>query len=157
MTTTRDVEDFLALKRIAMVGVSRDSKDFSRHLFREMCSRGYDMVPVNWMATEIDDRESFQCLQAVKPAVEGVLIMTPAYETIRVVRDCAETGIQKVWIYRAGGTGAVSEEAIAFCKENAIQVVEGHCPLMFFRGTAFPHRVHGFFLKLTHRYPAAAA
>jgi predicted CoA-binding protein len=157
MTTTRDVEGFLALKRIAMVGVSRDSKDFSRHLFREMCSRGYDMVPVNWMATEIDDRESFQCLQAVKPAVEGVLIMTPAHETIRVVRDCAETGIQKVWIYRAGGTGAVSEEAIAFCKENAIQVVEGHCPFMFFRGTAFPHRVHGFFLKLTHRYPATAA
>jgi len=45
MTTTRDVEDFLALKRIAMVGVSRDPKDFSRHLFREMYSRGYDMVP----------------------------------------------------------------------------------------------------------------
>jgi hypothetical protein len=156
MTTTRDVEDFLALKRIAMVGVSRDPKDFSRHLFREMCSRGYDMVPVNWMATEIDGRESFQCLQAVRPSVEGVLIMTPARETIRVVRDCAETGIKNVWVYRAGGSGAVSEEAIAFCKENTIQVVEGHCPFMFFRNTGFPHRAHGFFLKLTHRYPVAA-
>jgi hypothetical protein len=156
MTTTRDVEDFLSLKRIAMVGVSRNPKDFSRHLFREMCSRGYDMVPVNWMATEIEGRESFQCLQAVKPAVEGVLIMTPAHETIRVVLDCAESGIRKVWVYRAGGTGAVSVEAIAFCKENAIQVVEGHCPFMFFRSTGFPHRLHGFFLKLAHRYPVAA-
>lgn len=157
MTTTRDVEDFLALKRIAMVGVSRNPKDFSRHLFREMCSRGYDMVPVNWVANEIDDRESFQCLQAIKPAVEGVLIMTPAYETLRVVKDCAESGIKKVWIYRAGGTGAVSEDAIAFCKKNGIQVVEGHCPFMFFRGAGLVHRAHGFFMKLTHRYPAAAA
>ena len=157
MTTIRDVEDFLGLKRIAMVGVSRNPKDFSQHLFREMCNRGYDMVPVNWMATEIDGRKCFQCLQAVKPAVEGVLIMTPVHETIRVVRDCAESGIKKVWIYRAGGTGAVSEEAIAFCKENGIHAVEGHCPYMFFRGAAFPHRVHGFLLKLTHHYPAAAA
>lgn len=157
MTTTRDVEDFLALGRIAMVGVSRDPKDFSRQLFREMCSRGYDMVPVNWVANEIDNRESFQCLQAVKPSVEGVLIMTPAHETIRVVRDCAEAEINRVWIYGAGGTGAVSEEALAFCKQNAIQVVEGHCPYMFFQGTGFPHRVHGFFLKLTHHYPARTA
>jgi predicted CoA-binding protein len=157
MTTIRDVEDFLALKRIAMVGVSRDPKDFSRNLFREMCDRGYDMVPVNRVATEIEGRESFQCLQPVRPAVEGALIMTPAYETIRAVRDCAEAGINNVWIYRAGGTGAVSAEALAFCREHAIRVVEGHCPFMFFRSTGFPHRAHGFFLKLTRRYPAAAA
>jgi uncharacterized protein len=157
MTTIRDVEDFLSLKRIAMVGVSRDPKDFSRHLFREMRNRGYDMVPVNLVASEIDGRECFQCLQAIRPAVEGVLIMTPSFETARVVQDCAETGIHRVWLYRAGGAGAVSTEALAFCKQHGIRVVEGHCPFMFFRGTEFPHRVHGFFLKLTRRYPTAAA
>lgn len=157
MTTIRDVEDFLALERIAMVGVSRDPGDFSRKLFREMCERGYDMVPVNRVATEIEGRESFQCVQAVRAPVEGVLIMTPAYETIRVVRDCAEAGINRVWIYRAGGTGAVSEEALAFCREHDIRGVDGHCPLMFFRRTGFPHRAHGFFLKLTRHYPAREA
>lgn len=157
MTTTRDVQDFLGLHRIAMVGVSRDPKDFSRQLFREMCNRGYDMVPVNRVATEIDGRECFQCLQAIRPAVEGVLVLTPAYETIRVVNDCAETAIHKVWIYRAGGTGAVSEEAVAFCKQNGMQVVEGHCPYMFFPRTGFVHRAHGFLLKITHGYPAAPA
>src|SRR6266705_1178668 len=106
MTTTRDVEDLLALKRIAMVGVSRDPKDFSRNLFREMCNRGYDMVPVNLVASEIDGRECFQCLQVVRPAVQGELIMTPFFETVRVVQDCAETGVDRVWLYRAGGNGA---------------------------------------------------
>lgn len=157
MTTVREVEDFLALHRIAMVGVSRDPKDFSRNLFREMCGRGYDMVPVNRMATDIDGRECFQCLQVVKPAVEAVLVMTPAFETIRVVEDCADAGIKKVWLYRAGGAGAVSDEAVAFCGQNGIQVVEGHCPLMFFPHSAFVHRAHGFLLKIIHRYPSAAA
>ncbi|HST13015.1 MAG TPA: CoA-binding protein, partial [Terriglobales bacterium] len=92
MTTTRDIQDFLALHRIAMVGVSRAPNDFSRKLFREMCDRGYDMVPVNRVAAEIDGRECFQCLQAIRPALEGVLVMTPAYETLRVAQDCAEAG-----------------------------------------------------------------
>jgi uncharacterized protein len=157
MTTIRDVEDFLGLHRIAMVGVSRDPKEFSRNLFREMCERGYDMVPVNLVAEEIDGRECVQCLQAVKPPLEGVLVMTPFYETIRVLRDCAEAGVRRVWLYRAGGKGAVSPEAIDYCKENGIQVVDGHCPFMFLPATAFPHRAHGFLLKITRRYPARAA
>jgi hypothetical protein len=156
VTTIHDVEDFLSLHRIAMVGVSRNPDDFSRKLFREMCDRGYDMVPVNLVAEEIDGRECFQCLQAVKGPVQGVLVMTPFSETIRVVQDCAAAGVRNVWLYRAGGKGAVSPEATAFCKENGIRAVDGHCPFMFFRGTKFPHRVHGFLQKITGRYPAAA-
>ena len=157
MTTIREVEDFLALHRIAMVGVSRNPKDFSRNLFREMCDRGYDMVPVNRMAKEIESRECLPSVRAATTPVEGVLVMTPASETLAVVQECADAGIQNVWLYRAGGEGAVSPEAIAFCKGKGIRVVEGHCPFMFFRGTSFPHRAHGFFLKLTRRYPRAAA
>jgi len=157
MTTIRDIQDFLALHRIAMVGVSRDAKDFSRALFREMCNRGYDMVPVNLLASEIEDRDCFQSLRAVKDPVEGVVVMTPSNEAIRVVEDCAAAGIRNVWLYRAGGHGAVSTEATDFCRQNGIRVVEGHCPYMFLPATSFPHRVHGFLMKITGRYPARAA
>ena len=156
MTTIHDVEDFLALHRIAMVGVSRNPKDFSRLLFREMCDRGYDMVPINLGADEIDERECFHSLQAVKEPVEGVLVMTPFHATLQVVQDCAAAGVRNVWIYRAGGKGAVSPEAIAFCKENGMRVVDGHCPFMFFPKTKLVHRVHGMLQKITRRYPAAA-
>jgi len=157
MTTTRDIQEFLALHRIAMVGVSRNPKDFSRHLFREMCARGYDMVPVNRLADEIEGRESFQCLQAVKPAVEGVLVMTWFHESIRVVRDCAEAGVHRVWLYRASGKGSVSPEAVEFCKQSGIQVVEGHCPFMFFPHSGLIHQAHGVLLRLSGAYPARAA
>jgi len=40
MTTIRDVQEFLAQRRIAMVGVSRNARDCSRALFREVCKRG---------------------------------------------------------------------------------------------------------------------
>ena len=157
MTSIRDVNDFLSLHRIAMVGVSRHAEDFSRSLFRAMRERGFEMVPVNPAAAEIEGQVCFDNLQVVKPPVEGALIMTPSFETVRVVQDCIEAGIGKVWIYRAGGQGAVSPEAIALCKRHGIQVVEGHCPFMFFPKTGFIHRAHGVLLKLGHRYPAKAA
>ena len=37
-TTMADVREFLNQRRIAFVGVSRDPKNFSRMLFREMCN-----------------------------------------------------------------------------------------------------------------------
>jgi uncharacterized protein len=157
MTTTRDIEDFLGLTRIAMVGISRDEKDFSRALFRDMCSRGHDMVAVNRSTTEIGDEPCVPTLREIHPPVEGVLIMTPARETLSVVQECVALGIQHVWMYRAAGVGAVSPEAVALCKQHNIHVVEGHCPYMFLSGTPFVHRIHGLFLKLTRRYPSAAA
>ena len=76
---------------------------------------------------------------------------------LRVVRDGAEAGIRRVWLYRAAGKGAASPEAVDFCRGNGILVVEGYCPYMFLPGAAFPHRAHGFLMKLAHRYPWRAA
>jgi predicted CoA-binding protein len=152
-TTLDDVRDFLAQRRIALVGLSRNPKDFSHMLFREMCQRGYDMVPVNPSAGELESRRCFARVQEIDPPVEGALIMTAPRETERVVRDCAEAGVHRVWMHRGGGQGAVSEEAADFCRQNGIRLVEGYCPLMFLPTTPFFHRVHGFILKLLGGYP----
>lgn len=151
-----DVRDFLSLRRIAMVGVSRDPKDFSRALFREMRAKGYDMVPVNPSATELEAKPCFCRVQDIQPPVEGVLIMTASRDTERVVQDCAEAGIRRVWMHRGGGQGSVNPEAAHLCRERGIQLVEGYCPFMFLAHTSFFHRLHGFVLKLTGAYPCEA-
>lgn len=67
MNSQAEIRDFLAQKRIAMVGVSRDPKETSRILFKEFVSRGYDMVAVNPNATEINGRPSIARLEEVTP------------------------------------------------------------------------------------------
>jgi len=153
-TTLDDVRDFPAQRRIALVGLSRNPKDFSRVVFREMSQRGYDIVPVNPAAAELENRRCFVHLQEITSPIDGVLIMTAPQETERVVRDCAQAGVQRVWMHRGGGQGAVSPEAADFCRQNGIRLVEGYCPLMFLAGTPFFHRVHGFFMKVLGGYPA---
>jgi predicted CoA-binding protein len=50
----RDITKFLECKRVAFVGVSRDPHHFSRSLWREFLAKGYDPVPVDPQATEIE-------------------------------------------------------------------------------------------------------
>jgi predicted CoA-binding protein len=152
-TTRHDIDDFLGRKRLALVGVSRNPKDFSRGLFLELCRRGYDMVPVNPQMTELDGHSCFSRLQDVTPPVAGALVMTPSEKSEQVVRDCAEAGITRVWLHRGAGKGAVSKAAVDFCHERGLRLIEGHCPYMFLPETPFFHRLHGFFLKLLGRYP----
>jgi uncharacterized protein len=152
-TNRSDIDDFLACKRIAMVGVSRNPQDFSRALFRDLTRRGYDVVPVNPLAGEIEGKKTFPNLQDVDPPVEGALLMTSPPLTDRVVHDCAAANVRRVWMHRGGGQGAVSPKAAAFCREKGIRLVEGHCPFMFLPETLFFHRFHGYLLKMTGRYP----
>lgn len=151
------ITNFLAQKRIAIAGVSRDPASFSAKLFEEFCRRGYDVVPVNPHTPVIQGRRCYARLQDVEPPVQAVLLMTSPEVTDTVVRDCAEAGVPLVWMYSAGVKGAVSSQAIQFCREREIQVVPGQCPLMFLPDTAGIHRLHGFFRKITGRYPRRAS
>ena len=153
MTTLLDVQDFLALHRLAVVGVSRNPKDFTRLLFREFLNRGYDAVPVNPGIREMEGVACFASLSDVAPPVEGALLLTSPEVTDQVVRECASAGVRQVWMYRAAGRGAVSPAAAAFCASNGIRVVEGECPFMFLPETPWIHRAHGFCRKLLGRHP----
>ena len=147
------IKDFLAQKRIAVVGVSRNPKDFNNSLFRDLRAAGYDAVPVNPLVKEVDGLRCFDRVQAIAPPVDGVLIMTRPDVTASIVRDCLEAGVKRVWMYRAAGPGAVSQSATEFCEKNGIRVVAGRCPYMFLPNTAWFHRLHGFLVKLAGKYP----
>ena len=153
MTVMERIQDFLGQKRVAIVGVSRQPKDFSRALLREFRQKGYDAVPVNPEAREMEGLPCFGRLQEIEPPVGGALLMTPPALTDRVVRDCAEAGIKRVWMYRATGQGAVSADAVKFCEANGISVIAGECPMMFLPGGAWFHRFHGWVKKITGFYP----
>lgn len=147
------ITEFLDHKRLAVVGVSQKPKEFSRLLFREFQKRGYDVVPVNPAADDIDGQRCFAHVQDIVPPVDACLLMTSPSVTDAVVRDCAAAGVKRVWMYRATGKGAVSNDAVKFCEAQGMSVVPGECPFMFLPGAALFHRAHGMVRKITGAYP----
>ncbi len=142
------IKDFLSQRRIAIIGVSRDPKHYSRMVYKAMRDRGYEVVPVNPSVSEIEGEPSFERVQDVEPQVYGVIVLTPPALTDNVVRDCAEAGVHRVWFRRSHKT---AEE---FCRRQGIDVISGECPLMFLPGMELPHRVHGWIRHLVGTYPA---
>lgn len=153
MNTQAQIQDFLGRKRLAVVGVSRDPKDFTRSLFQELRRREYDVVPVNPGATVVDGLRCYAHVQDIAPPVEGALLMTSPAVTEQVVRDCAAAGIRTIWMYRGTGVGAVSPGALTFCEAERMPVVAGECPFMFLPETPWFHRFHGFCRKVAGKYP----
>jgi len=145
MSYEKPIREFLSCKRLAIAGVSQTPGDFSRVVFREFLARGYDVVPVNPAAESIEGCQCFRLVSEIQPPVDAVLVMTPPGVTESVVRDCAGAGVSRVWLFRGGGKGSVSEAAVRFCQEHGISVVPGECPLMFLEGAGFIHRVHKWF------------
>jgi predicted CoA-binding protein len=154
MASKQAIDSFLSRRRIAVVGVSRDPKDFSRAVFRAFVERGYDAVPVNAAGGEVEGRPVASNVGEVQPPPAAALLMTPPAATDVVVRECAEAGVKQVRMHRGGGTGSVSPAAVAFCRERGIEVVDGECPFMFLPGTGWSHGVHRFFKRLGRRLPS---
>ena len=153
MSSMSVIRDFLAQKRIAVVGVSRDKKEISRMLLHTLLGRGYEVFPVNPAIERVDDLPCYPSLREVPSPIDGVLVMASPAVTDQVVQECAELHIPRVWMYRGGGKGAVSPQAIEYCGEHGIRVVPGECPYMFLQGEPWFHRLHGFVRKITGTYP----
>jgi len=154
MASKRAIDSFLSCRRIAVVGASRDPKDFSRAVFRAFVERGYDVVPVNAAGGEVDGRRSARRLGEVTPPVDAALLMTPPLASEQVVRECVDAGVTRVWMHRGAGQGAVSPEAVALCRERGIEVVDGECPFMFLPDAGWFHGLHHFFRRLGGRLPS---
>ena len=154
MARLSDIQEFLSRKRIAIIGVSRNPKDFTRALYDEFMRRGYDVVAVNPGLADIDERRCFANIGEVKPSPEAVLLMTPAKGRDAIIRECEAAGIRCVWAYGTGGRESLAAETLAACQQSGMTIVEGECPFMFLPNAGGIHRLHGFVLKIFGSYPA---
>lgn len=147
-STSQLIEEFLACRRIAVVGVSRNPRDYTALLFREFVKLGYDAVPVNPQAAELEGRACFPRMQDIQPPAEAALLLTTPEVTAQVIDGCVQADVRLIWMRRAADAGVME-----FCAMRGLRVIAGHCPFMFLRGAPWFHRLHGWVLKLAGAYP----
>jgi predicted CoA-binding protein len=162
MTTTLEslddkVHDFLAQKRIAVAGVSRDKSEHpvGNLIFHRLMNTGHDVFPVNPHMESFEGVHCFPDLQSIPGGVDGVVIITRPEITARIVHDCSDAGVQRVWMHQSVGKGtSVSPEAVEYCREHDISVIAGACPMMYGDGVDFGHTCIRWLLKLTGGLPS---
>lgn len=122
------VDDFLAQRRIAVAGVSRTSGQAANLIYRRLREKDYQVFPLNPNAETVEGDPCFPDLRSIPGGVDGVVVATTPEVTEKIVEECAELGIRRVWMHRSFGAGSVSERAVDVCRVNRITVIAGGCP-----------------------------
>lgn len=153
MTIRERIDEFLGLRRLALLGVSRKKGSFSQGLWRELRRRGYHVAPVNPNASSIDGSPCYASVQEIPGPVEGVLVVTSETRYVDAINECARAGIERVWLHGTSGPSASNAEAVRRAEELGIRVVPGFCPYMFLSRAGLLHRFHGWIMKRMGTYP----
>jgi len=142
--------EFLSHRRVAVTGVSRTPQGMgSNAVYRRFRGRGYEVFAVNPNAEEVEGDRCYPSLRSIPGGVEAVVIGTRPEQAMATMRECAELGIEHVWMHApAFGGGSVSDEAADYGRDCGIHVIDGGCPCMFGPTADFGH-------KLMRRTPGA--
>ena len=154
-TLDEKVDDFLAQKRIAVVGVSRkNSHPAANLIYRRLKTSGHDVFAVNPHMQTFDGDRCYPDLHSIPGKVDGVVIVTRPETTERIVHQCSETGVRRVWMHQSIRKGSsVSPEAVDYCRRHDISVIAGACPMMYGTDADVGHTFMRFVLKLTGGLP----
>jgi predicted CoA-binding protein len=138
------IQDFIASKRMAIVGVSRNGKKFGNMAYKELQNRGYQVYIVHPEAKEIEGAPCYPNLAALKEKVDRVVVSLPPEQGMQVLREAAQVGLKNVWIQQQGD----SPELLALGRDLGLNLVHGKCILMYAGPVRSFHGFHRFFVKL---------
>ena len=135
------VQDFLAQKKIAVVGVS-DKRDTGCNLaYKKLKENGYQVYAVNPRLSSYEGSACYADLKSIPEKVDAVFLLTSPKVTEQVIQQCVDLGIKRVWMHcmmgtkpgLAAGTTSVSQSAVEMCNANGIAVIPGSCPNQFLK------------------------
>jgi hypothetical protein len=150
------VQDFLAQKRIAVVGVSDKRETGCNLAYHKFKAEGYTVTAVNPHLTSFDGAPCYPDLKSIPEKPDAVFILTNPTVTEQIVRQCVDLGIKHVWMHCMMGTKpglvagmtSVSPEAVRLCRENGISVIPGACPNQYLKPDVGHAIMRGLFRAL---------
>ena len=135
------VKDFLAQKKIAVVGVSDRRETGCNISYKKFKAAGYQVYAVNPRLTTYAGDPCYPDLKSLPEKPDAVFILANPTVTDLIVGQCVELGVKHVWMHCMMGTkpglaasmSSVSPEAVKLCQENGIAVIPGSCPNQFLK------------------------
>ncbi len=135
------VRDFLAQKKIAVVGVSDKRDTGCNQSYRRFKMAGYSVSAVNPHQETFEGDPCYPDLKSIPDKPDAVFILANPKITEQIVQQCVDLGIKHVWMHCMMGTKpglaqsmtSVSPSAVQMCREHGIAVIPGACPNQFLK------------------------
>jgi uncharacterized protein len=133
------VQDFLAQKVIAVVGVSNQRETGANRNYKTFKQRGYRVYAVNPRISTFGGSPCYRDLKSIPEKPDAVFMLTSPKVTEQIVQQCVDLGIKHVWMHclmgtkpgLTAGSSSVSPSAVEVCRKHGIAVIPGSCPAQF--------------------------
>lgn len=143
------IDNFLKTRKFAMAGVSRDKKKFGNQVFVQLRKKGYEIIPINPNADEIDGVRCLKSVDELDATIQSLLITTPKSESDKVLEQALNKGIKNIWIQQGGETA----NSLKIAEEHEQEIIIGKCIFMFSEPVSGIHSFHRFLAKAFNQLP----
>jgi hypothetical protein len=132
------------VRRLAVVGMSRNPRKAAHRVPAFLMSQGFEVIPVNPFAETIMGQTSYRHLREVPGPIDAVVVFRPSDEVLPVVDDAlirhrTRGDIELIWLQ----LGIVNETARDRTLEAGLSFVHDRClaieiPRLFPEGLGHP-------------------
>ena len=123
--TDEEIKDIFALKKIAVIGMSRHPAKAAHFVPKYLSEQGFDITPVNPTANEILGKKCYPDISSVQDPIDIVDIFRPSEQVLPVVQNAIKKKPKVIWLQE----GIHNEEDDNLAREHGIDVVFNRCML----------------------------
>lgn len=145
------IKNFLELKNIAVIGVSRSKSGFGLAVYEHLKENNYNVYAVNRKGGFCGNIKLYNSLFEIGQKIDGIVTVIPPSETEIIVQEAFDLGIENIWMQ----LGSDSQNAVEFCESKKMNFIKKECIMMFAEPVKSIHKLHRWIYKITGKYPKA--
>ena len=123
--TDKQIQDILAMKKVAVIGMSKNPSKAAYYVPRYLSENGFDVMPVNPSADEILGKKCYESVSDIDKDVEIVDVFRPSDEVLPFVQEAIKKKPKVIWLQE----GIHNPEAEKLARDAGIIVVFNRCML----------------------------
>jgi len=123
--TDKQIHDFLSMKKVAVIGMSKNSFKAAHYVPKYLSENGYDITPVNPTADEILGKKCYDHVSEIDEEIDIVDIFRPSDQVLSVIQEAIKKKPKVIWLQE----GIHNFEAEELARKEGIDVVFNRCML----------------------------
>ena len=123
--TDDQIREILSMKKVAVIGMSKNSSKAAHYVPRYLSENEYDVIPVNPYADEILGKKCYDSVSEIDDDIDIVDVFRPSEDVLPFVKEAITKKPKVIWLQE----GIHNSEAEELAREAGIQVVFNRCML----------------------------
>lgn len=123
--TDDEIREILSLKKVAVIGMSKNSYKAAHYVPRYLSENGYGVIPVNPTTDRILDKKCFESITDVPSEIDIIDVFRPSDQILSVIQEAIKKRPKVIWLQE----GIHNQEAEEIARKEGIKVVFNRCML----------------------------